>query len=106
MAHVANYFDGNEGLQTRLDPLGQQLLHNGMHFQALGLGIDSHAPGSKLIIGVFSSFNQTSARTTVKKGLAGIESAKQQGKHQGRPREKGSESNGEGRVAALGIIAV
>jgi DNA invertase Pin-like site-specific DNA recombinase len=38
-----------------------------------------------MIIGVFSSFNQYERENNREKSLAGIELAKQQGKHLGRP---------------------
>ena len=56
-----------------------------MHFRALDLGIDSRTPAGKMIIGVFSSFNQYERENNRQKSLAGIELAKQQGKHLGRP---------------------
>jgi DNA invertase Pin-like site-specific DNA recombinase len=51
----------------------------------LDLGIDSRTPAGKMIIGVFSSFNQYERENNRQKSLAGIELAKQQGKHLGRP---------------------
>ena len=65
--------------------LVEEFNHRGVHFQALDLGIDSRTPAGKMIIGVFSSFNQYERENNRQKSLAGIELAKQQGKHLGRP---------------------
>ena len=53
---------------NRLARLGHNTVHaiqlveefnqRGVHFRALDLGIDSRTPAGKMIIGVFSSFNQ------------------------------------------------
>ena len=54
-----------------------------MHFRVLDLGIDSRTPSGKMIIGVFSSFNQYERENNREKSLAGIELARQQSKHLG-----------------------
>lgn len=56
-----------------------------MHFLALDLGIESRTPAGKMIIGVFYSFNQCERENNREKRLVGIELAKQQSKHMGRP---------------------
>ena len=63
----------------------------GVHFRALDLGIDSRTPAGKMIIGVFSSFNQYERENNREKSLAGIHLAKQQGKHLGRPAGRDTE---------------
>jgi DNA invertase Pin-like site-specific DNA recombinase len=65
--------------------LVEEFNHRGVHFQALDLGIDLRTSAGKMIIGVFSSFNQYERENNREKSLAGIELAKQQGKHLGRP---------------------
>ena len=79
---------------NRLARLGRNTVHTiqlveafnrcGVHFRALDLGIDSRTPAGKMIIGVFSSFNQYERENNRQKSLAGIELAKQQGKQQGK----------------------
>lgn len=59
--------------------------HRGVHLRALDLGINSRTPAGKLIIGIFSSFNQYERENNREKSLADIVLAKQQGKHLGRP---------------------
>jgi DNA invertase Pin-like site-specific DNA recombinase len=43
-----------------------------VHFRALDLGIDSRTPAGKMIIGVFSSFNQYERENNRQKSLAGM----------------------------------
>ncbi|MFD2722125.1 recombinase family protein [Hymenobacter monticola] len=86
---------------NRLARLGRNTVHTiqlveefnrrGVHFRALDLGIDSRTPAGKMIIGVFSSFNQYERENNRQKSLAGIELAKQQGKHLGRPTGRDAE---------------
>jgi DNA invertase Pin-like site-specific DNA recombinase len=86
---------------NRLARLGRNTVHTiqlveefnrrGVHFRALDLGIDSRTPAGKMIIGVFSSFNQYERENNRQKSLAGIELAKQQGKHLGRPAGRDAE---------------
>jgi DNA invertase Pin-like site-specific DNA recombinase len=69
--------EGSVVVVNRLARLGRNTVHptqlveefnrQGIHFRALDLGIDSRMPAGKMIIGVFSSFNQTSAKTTARK---------------------------------------
>ena len=87
--------EGDVVVVNRLARLGRNTVHTiqlmeefnqrGVHFRALDLGIDSRTPAGKMIIGVFSSFNQYERENNRQKSLAGIELAKQQGKHLGRP---------------------
>ncbi len=56
----------------------------GLHLRTLDLGIDSRTPAGKMVIGVFFSFYQYERENNREKSLAGIELAKQQGKHLGR----------------------
>ena len=65
--------------------LVEEFNRRGVHFRALDLGIDSRTPAGKMIIGVFSSSNQYERENNREKSLAGIELAKQQDKHLGRP---------------------
>ena len=65
-----------------------------MHFRTLDLGIYSRTPAGKMIIGVFSGFNQYKRENNREKSLAGIELAKQVGQTPrpadgARPRETG-----------------
>ena len=85
---------GDVVVANRLARLGRNTVHTmqlveafnqrGVHFRALDLGIDSRTPAGKMIIGVFSSFNQYERENNRQKSLAGIELAKQQGKQQGK----------------------
>ena len=60
--------EGDIVVVNRLARLGRNTVHTiqlveefnrrGVHFRALDLGIDSRTPAGKMIIGVFSSFNQ------------------------------------------------
>ena len=87
--------EGDVMVVNRLARLGRNTVHTiqlmeefnrrGVHFRALDLGIDSRTPAGKMIIGVLSSFNQYERENNREKSLAGIELAKQQGKHLGRP---------------------
>ena len=87
--------EGDVVVVNRLARLGRNTVHTiqlveefnrrGVHFQALDLGIDSRTPAGKMIIGVFSAFNQYERENNRQKSLAGIELAKQQGKPLGRP---------------------
>lgn len=63
----------------------EEFNQRGVHFRALDLGIDSCTPADKMIIGVFSPFNQYERENNREKSLASIALAKQQGKHLGRP---------------------
>lgn len=65
--------------------LVEEFNRRGVHFRVRDLGIDSRTPAGKMIIGVFSSFNQYEREDNRQKSLAGIALAKQQGKHLGRP---------------------
>jgi DNA invertase Pin-like site-specific DNA recombinase len=86
---------------NRLARLGRNTVHTiqlvvefnrrGVHFRALDLGVDPRTPAGKLIIGVFSSSNQYERENNQQKSLAGIELAKQQGKHLGRPAGRDAE---------------
>ena len=71
--------------------LVEEFNRRGVHFRALDLGIDSRTPAGKMIIGVFSSSNQYERENNRKKSLAGIELAKQQDKHLGRPAGRDAE---------------
>lgn len=72
---------------NRLAWLGRNTVHTiqrveefnrrGVHFRALDLGIDSRIPAGKMIIGVFSSFNQHEHENNRQKSLASTELAKQ-----------------------------
>lgn len=93
--------EGDVVVVNRLARLGRNTVHTiqlveefncrGVHFRALDLGIDSRTPAGKMIIGVFSSFNQYERDNNREKSLAGIELAKQQGKHLGRPMGRDTE---------------
>jgi DNA invertase Pin-like site-specific DNA recombinase len=93
--------EGDVVVVNRLARLGRNTVHTiqlveefnrrGVHFRALDLGIDSRTPAGKMIIGVFSSFNQYERENNRQKSLAGIELAKQQGKHLGRPAGRDAE---------------
>ena len=86
---------GDMVIVHRLARLGRHTVHTmqlveefnrrGVHFRALDLGIDSRTPAGKMIIGVFSSFNQYERENNREKSLAGIDLDKQQGTHVGRP---------------------
>jgi DNA invertase Pin-like site-specific DNA recombinase len=65
--------------------LVEEFNRRGVHFRTLDLGIDSRPPADKMIIGVFSSFNQYKRENNREKRLAGKNLAKQQAKHLGRP---------------------
>jgi DNA invertase Pin-like site-specific DNA recombinase len=90
-----------EVIVNRLARLGRNTVHTiqlveefnrrGVHFRALDLSIDSRTPAGKMILGVFSSFNQYERENNRQKSLAGIELAKQQGKHLGRPAGRDAE---------------
>ena len=93
--------EGDVVVVNRLARLGRNTVHTiqlveefnrrGVHFRALDLGIDSRTPAGKMIIGVFSSFNQYERENNRQKSLAGIELAKQQGRHLGRPAGRDAE---------------
>lgn len=93
--------EGDVIVVNRLARLGRNTVHTiqlveefnrrGIHFRALDLGIDSRTPAGKMIIGVFSSFNQYERENNREKSLAGIDLAKQQGKHMGRPAGRDAE---------------
>lgn len=93
--------EGDTVIVNRLARLGRNTVHTiqlveefnrrGVHFRALDLGIDSRTPAGKMIIGVFSSFNQYERENNRQKSLAGIALAKQQGKHLGRPAGRDAE---------------
>ena len=93
--------EGDVVVENRLARLGRNTVHTiqlveefnrcGVHFRALDLGIDSRTPAGKMIIGVFSSFNQYERENNREKSLAGIHLAKQQGKHLGRPAGRDTE---------------
>jgi DNA invertase Pin-like site-specific DNA recombinase len=93
--------EGDVVVVNRLARLGRNTVHTiqlveefnqrGVHFRALDLGIDSRTPAGKMIIGVFSSFNQYERENNRQKSLAGIALAKQQGKHLGRPAGRDAE---------------
>ena len=93
--------EGDVVIVNRLARLGRNTVHTvqlveefnrrGVHFRALDLGIDSRTPAGQLIIGIFASFNQYERENNRQKSLAGIELAKQQGKHLGRPAGRDAE---------------
>ncbi len=92
---------GDVVIVNRLARLGRNTVHTiqlveefnrcGVHFRALDLAIDSRTPAGKMIIGVFSSFNQYERENNWEKSLAGIALAQQQGKHLGRPAGRDAE---------------
>nr|WP_281062616.1 recombinase family protein [Hymenobacter wooponensis] len=75
--------------------LVEEFNRRGVHFHALDLGIDSRTPASKMIIGVFSAFNQYERENNRPKclpcSLASSMPAKLQGKHLGRPAGRDAE---------------
>lgn len=87
--------EGDVVIVHRLARLGRNIVHTiqlveefnrrGVYFRALDLRIDSRTPAGKMVIGVFSSFNQYERENNREKSLAGIALAKQQGKHLGHP---------------------
>ena len=91
--------EGDTVVVNRLARLGRNTVHTiqlveefnrcGVHFRALDLGIDSRTPAGKMIIRVFSSFNQYERENNRQKSLAGI--ALEQGKHLGRPAGRDAE---------------
>lgn len=93
--------EGDVVVVNRLARLGRNTVYTiqlveefnwrGVHFRALDLGIDSRTPTGKMIISVFSSFNQYERENNREKSLAGIALAKQQGKHLGRPAGRDAE---------------
>ncbi|NML64416.1 recombinase family protein [Hymenobacter sp. RP-2-7] len=93
--------EGDVVVVNRLARLGRNTVHTiqlveefnrrGVHFRALDLSIDSRTPAGKMIIGVFSSFNQYERENNRQKSLAGIALAKQEGKHLGRPAGRDAE---------------
>jgi DNA invertase Pin-like site-specific DNA recombinase len=86
---------------NRLTRLGRNTVHTiqlveefnwwGLHLRTLDLGIDSRTPAGKMVIGVFFNFYQYERENNREKSLAGIEFAKQQGKHLGRPARRNAE---------------
>jgi DNA invertase Pin-like site-specific DNA recombinase len=86
--------EGNVVGVNRLARLGRNTVHTiqlveefnrrRVHFRALDLGIDSRTSAGKMIIRVFSSFNQYERENNREKSLTEIALAKQQGKHLGR----------------------
>jgi DNA invertase Pin-like site-specific DNA recombinase len=98
---LATVREGDVVVVNRLARLGRNTVHTiqlveefnqrGVHFRALDLGIDSRTPAGKMIIGVFSSFNQYERENNRQKSLAGIALAKQHGKHLGRPAGRDAE---------------
>lgn len=83
--------------------LVEEFKQRGVHFRALDLGIDSRTPAGKMIIGMFSSFNQYERENNREKSLAGIALAKRQGKHLGRPAGRGEAGQG-GHGLGAGLV--
>jgi len=87
---------GDVAVANRLARLSRNTVHTiqlveefnrrGVHFRALDLGVDSRTPAGKMIIGVYSSFNQYERENNPEKSLA-----KAQGKHLGRPAGRDAE---------------
>jgi DNA invertase Pin-like site-specific DNA recombinase len=75
--------EGDVIVVNRLARLGRNTVHTiqlveefnrcGMHFRALDVGIDLCMTAGKIIIGVFSSFNQYERENNREKSLAGID---------------------------------
>jgi DNA invertase Pin-like site-specific DNA recombinase len=86
---LATVREGDVVVINRLARLGRNMVHTiqlveefnrrGVHFRALDLGIDSRTPAGKMIIGVFSSFNQYERENNWEKSLASVDLAKRQG---------------------------
>ncbi|MCA8830194.1 recombinase family protein [Hymenobacter pini] len=80
---------------NRLSRLGRNAAHvmqlvndfneRGVRFVSLDLGIDTNTPAGRLVLAVFASLAQFERESNGERRTAGIELAKAQGKHMGRP---------------------
>lgn len=62
-----------------------EFAQQGIHFRALDLGVDSSTPAGKMVLQIFAALAEYDRETIREKTRAGIELAKAQGKHMGRP---------------------
>lgn len=62
-----------------------EFARQGIHFRALDLGVDSATPAGKMVLQIFAALAEYDRETIREKTKAGIELAKAQGKHMGRP---------------------
>lgn len=112
-AKVCSYYTSRSLMRK---PWGRNTVHTiqpweefnrrGVHSRALNLGIDSRTPAGKMIIGVFSSFNQYKRENNRQKSLAGITLAKQQGKHLGRPAGRAAEKVAKALERGLSVAEI
>ena len=90
MQHIFGYARvsaTDQNLDTQLDDLTRTGCSRIFQVKVSG----TRTPAGKMIIGVFSSFNQYERENNREKSLAGIHLAKQQGKHLGRPAGRDTE---------------
>lgn len=92
---LATLREGDTVTVARLNRLGRnsshimQLVadfnHKGVRFVALDLGIDTATPAGRLVLHIFAALAQYDRESIRERATAGIELAKEQGKHLGRP---------------------
>lgn len=93
---LASLREGDTVIVTKLNRLGRSLLHTlkliedfkkqNIHFKSLDLGVDTTTPSGKLIMNVFAALAQYERENILEQAKAGIEKAKRDGKHIGRPK--------------------
>jgi DNA invertase Pin-like site-specific DNA recombinase len=86
---------GDTVLVNRLSRLGRNTAHiiqliadfskNDIRFVALDLGIDTNTPAGRMVLSVFAALAEFERESNGERRQAGIELAKAQGKHMGRP---------------------
>lgn len=71
--------------RNHLINLLSEFAHQGIHFRALDLGVDSSTPAGKMVLQIFAALAEYDRQTIREKTRAGIDLAKARGKHMGRP---------------------
>lgn len=96
-AMLAELRQGDSVVVFKLDRLGRSVLHlsdllvrfsdMGVHFVSLSEGINTTTPGGRMVFHIFSATAQFSREIIVENTQAGLETARANGKHPGRPRK-------------------
>jgi DNA invertase Pin-like site-specific DNA recombinase len=70
---------------THIMQLVAELSAKEVRFVSLDLGIDTATPAGRLVLGIFAALAEYDRESIRERATAGIELAKEQGKHLGRP---------------------
>lgn len=88
---VARFFRLGRSRDHLIKLIGE-FAHQGIHFKALDLGVDSTTPAGKLVLQIFAALAEYDRESILEKTRAGQQLAAAKGKHIGRPKGINNES--------------